>query len=372
LSLGLAAALLAGLHVATLGDPALPGILLLALLLGAAFVRFDFGFTAAFAAFAATRDGRALASTLAIPAIAALLVLPLGGTGMGYERAVAPIGPALIAGAALFGLGMTLARGCGSGCLVAAGALSWRMWLALACFCLGGVLGSLLLPAALRLPGLGPVDLMALLGPWGALAATEAGLLALALALLRGARPDPSRLAGAALIGLLAALLFLVWGEPWGITMGLTVAGARALGLFGIDLSDHAFWAADAAGRWLRGPLLAMPSALADLGLLLGALIATAARGQMRAARPLGARDAAGAALGGLLMGIGARLAFGCNIGAFVGGLASGSLHGLAWFLAALPGVWLGLRLRPAFDAAAPLSPRSAGSHASRSGRSSA
>ena len=31
------------------------------------------------------------------------------------------------------------------------------------------------------------------------------------------------------------------------------------------------------------------------------------------------------AAIGGLLMGIGARLSFGCNIGAFLGGTASGS-----------------------------------------------
>jgi hypothetical protein len=45
----------------------------------------------------------------------------------------------------------------------------------------------------------------------------------------------------------------------------------------------------------------------------------------------LGWRGAAGAALGGLLMGIGARLSSGCNVGAFIGGAASGSLHGLVW-----------------------------------------
>ena len=54
-------------------------------------------------------------------------------------------------------------------------------------------------------------------------------------------------------------------------------------------------------------------------------------------------------AIGGLLMGWGARLGFGCNIGAFVGGVASGSLHGWIWFLAALPGCLIGIRLRPLF-----------------------
>ena len=48
-------------------------------------------------------------------------------------------------------------------------------------------------------------------------------------------------------------------------------------------------------------------------------------------------------------MGVGARLAFGCNIGAMVGGISSGSLHGFLWFFAALPGCWLGIRLRPWF-----------------------
>ena len=48
-------------------------------------------------------------------------------------------------------------------------------------------------------------------------------------------------------------------------------------------------------------------------------------------------------------MGWGARLGFGCNIGAFVGGVASGSLHGWVWFAAALRGCVIGIRLRPLF-----------------------
>ena len=60
-------------------------------------------------------------------------------------------------------------------------------------------------------------------------------------------------------------------------------------------------------------------------------------------------RGAAGAALGGVLMGIGARLSFGCNVGAFTGGAASGSLHGLVWIAAVVPGCWLGIRARSWF-----------------------
>ncbi|MBI4755029.1 MAG: YeeE/YedE family protein, partial [Betaproteobacteria bacterium] len=58
------------------------------------------------------------------------------------------------------------------------------------------------------------------------------------------------------------------------------------------------------------------------------------------------------AVLAGLLMGYGARIAYGCTIGALVSGAASTSLHGWLWFAAALPGAWLGARLRPRFGLA--------------------
>lgn len=48
-------------------------------------------------------------------------------------------------------------------------------------------------------------------------------------------------------------------------------------------------------------------------------------------------------------MGYGARIAYGCNIGAFYSGVASTSLHGWLWIIAALPGCWVGIRLRPRF-----------------------
>jgi len=86
-----------------------------------------------------------------------------------------------------------------------------------------------------------------------------------------------------------------------------------------------------------------------DIGFILGATLAAAWRGGFRGHAWPSRRGLAAAAAGGLLMGIGARLAFGCNIGAMVGGISSGSLHGFLWFFAALPGCWLGIRLRPWF-----------------------
>lgn len=49
------------------------------------------------------------------------------------------------------------------------------------------------------------------------------------------------------------------------------------------------------------------------------------------------------------MLGYSARLAYGCNIGAYFSGIASGSLHGWVWMAAAFFGNVLGTRLRPAF-----------------------
>ena len=55
------------------------------------------------------------------------------------------------------------------------------------------------------------------------------------------------------------------------------------------------------------------------------------------------------AIVGGVMLGYGARLAYGCNIGAYFSGIASSSLHGSLWFAAALGGSVLGTWLRPLF-----------------------
>lgn len=326
--------------------PVLPLIFALSLALGACFVVFGVGFTAAFRRLLQAGDGRDLAAALLIPAIAAPVIIPISQLNPDYSRFTAPLGLSLLLGAMLFGVGMQIANACGSGTLVAAGQGARRMWITLPFFCLGGVLGSLLLPTALTWPSLGALDLPTQLGAPAALAATEAALAVTAAILLRGARPARRQLVAGLVIGILAAAWFIVAGEPWGITMGLTVIGAQALQALGVNLSGFAFWASGGAADLLRAPLISMPSALGDAGLLCGALLAAAWRRELRFGQPISRRDAGTAALGGLLMGIGARLSFGCNIGAMVSGMASGSLHGFVWLAAVLPGCWLGLRLR--------------------------
>src|SRR3546814_3746466 len=89
-----------------------------------------------------------------------------------------------------------------------------------------------------------------------------------------------------------------------------------------------------------------------NFGIMAGAFLAAGLAGRFDPAWRLPWRQVLGAALGGLLMGYGARLAFGCNIGAFFSGIASGSLHGWLWFVTGLAGSYLGGLLRPFFGLA--------------------
>jgi hypothetical protein len=350
LAVGLAATALVAIGIAGLPDRALPAVFAVALLLGAVFAWTGFGFAGGFRALLLQRDARAVSASLLIPAVAALAIIPLGTDDPGRGRFVVGIGPMLLLGAVLFGVGMQLANGCGSGTLAAAGQGSLRMWVALPCFCAGGVLGTLVLPSAMHWPELPPIDLPGRFGALGGLGATLGLLAVAALLLLRlGGWPSPVQLRAAALIGALAGMLFLVSGQPWGVTTGLTLLGAKAAAAVGFDMLATTYWGWQGPREALAMPLLASHSALADVGLVLGAWLLASATGQLRLGATLQLRPALGAALGGVVMGVGARLSSGCNIGAFVGGVSSGSLHGFVWLLAVLPGCRLGVALRPGF-----------------------
>jgi uncharacterized membrane protein YedE/YeeE len=99
----------------------------------------------------------------------------------------------------------------------------------------------------------------------------------------------------------------------------------------------------------LHRPLVQDATHLMNVGLVLGAFLAAGLAGRFAPGWRIGIGPLIAAVLGGLMLGYGARMAFGCNISAFFSGVASGSLHGWLWIVAALPGNLLGVRLRPLF-----------------------
>src|SRR5688572_7794245 len=349
----LAAAVLVALVLID-GQPAAAALIVLGFALGVVFLKAEFSFTASWRRLIVRGQADGFLGGLLLITIAAAAIVPVAKLVPGFGGAIAPLGPSLIIGAFVFGIGMQLANGCGSGTLYTMGGGSGRMIITLAFFIAGSVIGSLHLPAFLRLGGVDPILAADYLGPWGGLAITWASLAIAAFAGItiarrRGATFAPSRriLIGAVLIGLLSIGVFAAGHHPWSVTFGFTVWGAKLAALAGFDFSGAEFWQWPGPKRALGDSILSDTSSLTDLGMIFGAMAAAAATAPFarNAWPPLKSLAAAG----GLLMGWGARLGFGCNIGAFVGGIASGSLHGWVWFAAALPGCYLGIKLRPLF-----------------------
>ena len=311
---------------------------------------------------------RAVRAQLLMLAIATLAFAPLLALGEAFGRplsgAIAPFGVAMFFGALLFGIGMQLGGGCGSGTLYALGGGSPRMLLVLIAFCAGGFRASLDLGAWQSLPEWAPLALGERFG-WGMAAGAQAlVLITAAYALRRYDKAAPAGgndhswrgpwplLAAILLLPLLNLATLLLAGHPWTITWAFTLWAAKAAQALGWNPADDPYWSAPFQSDALASGILSDVTSVMDIGLVLGAARAAMLVRRFAPIWRIQLRSLAAAILGGLAMGYGARLAYGCNIGAFVSGVASTSLHGWLWIVAALIGSWIGVRLRPLFGLA--------------------
>ncbi len=344
-------------------------------LLGAALYHGSFGFTGGWRRMVVERRGRGVRAQMLMIGVAAVAMIPLlsagslGGSSL--VGAIAPVGVSVLIGALMFGLGMQLGGGCGSGTLFTVGGGSSRMLVTLVFFIVGAVVGTAHLPWWLELPSFGVIDLGRKLGVGTALLATLAalGLVAYVTALIERkahgnierepipARPGwswllygPWPLIGA---GLLLALLniatLLIAGHPWSVTFGFGLWGAKVAQAAGIGVESWSFWNWPGPKSALEGSVLADVTSVMNFGIILGAGLAASLAGKFAPKVNVPFASMLAAAVGGLLMGYGARLSFGCNIGALFSGIASGSLHGWLWFAAAFVGSLAGIWLRPVF-----------------------
>jgi uncharacterized membrane protein YedE/YeeE len=379
------AAAIAVLLVAYVSDRhgARQGVLLtLGLGLGLALFHSRFGFTSGWRQLVAVGNGagvRAHALLLGVAATFGLLILSTGAGLFGSQPspAAGPLGVGLLVGSFLFGLGMQLGGACASGTLFAVGSGQSSILVTLFGFIVGSVLYAWQFDLVDDLPALDPVLLQDHVGFGGAWVVTIAVLLAIVVAskaaqarrnppptgrpptaaglarVLRGAWP---MLVGAVVIGVLAAGVLWVSGGIWGVTSAFGLWGSKLLQLLGAHPETWTYWQQPGQAAQLNAPLLSDKTTLTNIGIILGAALASTIAGAYSLRHRFHGRETVAALLGGILLGVGARLAHGCNIGAYLGGITTGSVSGWIWGLAALGGTWVGLRARPWFGLGVPRS----------------
>ena len=323
--------------------------------MGAALAAARFGFTTGWRQFVEQRDPRGVVGQLLLLALAALLAMPLLGAFPELQAALGPPSISLLVGAFVFGLTMQIADGCGSGTLYKAGlGVPLNMGL-LPLFALGSFLGSVHLDGWLSLGALPPVGAVQQWGVGPALGVTLAVLLLVGLGARGWAgwqRPwiDRRWVWGAVALAVLATLNLLVAGQPWGVVYGFGLWAAKiatAAGLF--DPTANAFWGQAGHAQRLAQSVLLDVTSITNIGILAGALWVAARDGGAAAVRRLTATQWAVGLIAGFVMGYSSRLAFGCNVGAMLSGISTGSLHGWIWVPMAFAGTLIGLRVRRRF-----------------------
>lgn len=352
------------------------GILyIIGIALGATLLHARFGFTSAFRRLAAVGNGQGIQAHMIMLAVATTLFAIILGTGFSFTGGdpsgnVHPVGVSVILGSFIFGIGMQLGNGCGSGTLYILGGGRSSMILTLIAFIIGSTLGAYHMPFWNETPALPPFSLatstgLGFFGAWIVQLALFAFIYWLVVRIAKRKKAPPMKplatttgikkifrgawplFAAAIILGVLNALVLTIKGEPWGVTSGFALWGAKTLQTFGVDVASWGYFSGS-SGEALNQTVLAHATSVMNFGIILGAFISATAQGTFKP-KKIKPGPAGAAIIGGLMMGYGARLAFGCNIGAYFGGIASFSLHGWVWGIMALLGTGAALLLRPVF-----------------------
>lgn len=341
--------------------------------LGMSLMHALFGFSGGWRMMIVNRQSAGVRAQILLVALSSVLFFPVLGNvfpGIHAAGALAPFGVSVLVGAFLFGIGMQMGGGCGSGTLFTVGWGQTDMLITLSFFIVGATLGSYHLPWWLSLPNAGKISLIEQFNWLPALILQLVLLLAIyklvtkieknrhntvkPLLVNTDSRPFMQRLVlgpwpiwwGAVALSLLGFLTLLLAGHTWSITFAFGLWGAKIWAALGGDVANWSYWSSAYPAKALNQSVLADVTSVMNFGIMIGALLAAALAGKFAPEGKIKSRRIITAIVGGLLLGYGARLAFGCNIGALLGGIASGSLHGWLWLVAGFAGNIVGVKAR--------------------------
>ncbi|MFB5190306.1 YeeE/YedE family protein [Alicyclobacillus fastidiosus] len=334
-----------------------------------------YGFTSAWRNFIVARRGAGLRSHMVMFLIANILFLPLLLRGHIFGHpvvgSVSPVGLSVFVGSFLFGLGMQVADGCASGTLFHTGGGDVRGLLVIVAFIVGSVLGSWNFTWWQGTWHTGPVSFIQ---SFGAVGGFLFNLLLLAIvffgtlvwerrkhgtiqSMVRGGgrgwkaifRGPWSLLIGSVILAVGNAVVMVITGGAWGVTFAFALVGSKISQAIGIPVTHWGYWQVPSNATAFHSNLFTNSTFVLDISVIVGALLAASLAGRFPKPyfRRFPARMIVGLLVGGVLMGYGARIAFGCNIGAYFDGIASFSLHGWAWMVCGFIGSIIGVKVRP-------------------------
>lgn len=150
-------------------------------------------------------------------------------------------------------------------------------------------------------------------------------------------------LTGAVILALLNILLLALTGRAWKITSGFLYAGAGILEWIGFNPREWYYFTVykvDAPQSFFMNRYTVL-----NLSVILGALIASLMTSEFKWKRIKSKKQLIFGFFGGIIMGFGSRLSFGCNIGAYFSAIPSFSLHGWIYLIFLFLGAYIGSKV---------------------------
>lgn len=149
----------------------------------------------------------------------------------------------------------------------------------------------------------------------------------------------------AVLLSLFQIVTLAVTGNPWGVSGVFAYWGAWIYEGIGFSVDKWFYFASPGAQNVLENGFMNHAGTWRNLGIIVGALTATLIASGFKIKKIKSKKQIVAASLGGLMMGYGARIAYGCNIGALYSGIASLSLSGWVFGLGMFFGAVVGSKL---------------------------
>ncbi|WP_427340240.1 YeeE/YedE thiosulfate transporter family protein [Caloranaerobacter sp. DY30410] len=150
---------------------------------------------------------------------------------------------------------------------------------------------------------------------------------------------------GGILLGVLNIILLALTGKPWKITTGFLYWGLSFLEFLGFDCLDWYYFNVYSNELGKGETFVCNYYTILNLAVIVGALLAVLWASEFKLKKIKNRRQLFFGLLGGIIMGYGTRLSFGCNIGAYFSAIPSLSLHGWVFAIFMFVGAFIGTKI---------------------------
>lgn len=150
---------------------------------------------------------------------------------------------------------------------------------------------------------------------------------------------------GGVILAVLNIVLLFSTGSAWRISTSFLYLGSILLDKLGIKTVDWYYFSVYGNELNVGETYLSNSSVIMAVAIIVGALLSVLFVSEFRFKKIKNKKQLFVGLIGGILMGYGTRLSFGCNIGAYFSAIPSFSLHGWVFGASMFIGAWIGSKL---------------------------